>query len=593
MTSGNDNGSVARPDLLIGLKLLWQHGTAARLPLVASALLATVSVVLSLVPVWAIWQGMADLVSTGSASGFAGFALISTASIVIGWLAMAAAMALSHVAAFRLIHALRLSLARHLVRLPLGWLQGRRSGGAKKLVIDEPERLELLLAHGVPEGVSGLATWVAVTGWLFWVDWRMTIATIILVPVAFGLMVVAMARSTAMTGVWQAAAERMNGAIVECLAGMPVIKVFNRTGANGGEVSRAVQDFADAETEMSRQFLPWGAPFYTLIVANICVILPVGVYLVGQGDLDVATLCFFLVLGAAYSQPLLKLFGLMHDMAHISMATTVIAEVLASPEQVDCQDRPVIKDHSLRFDGVRFSYGEREVLKGVSFHARAGAVTALVGASGSGKSTIASLIPRLHDISGGSVTLGGIDLGHMALDQLMGQVTFVFQHSFLFAGSIADNIRMGRPEADDQAVWAAAVAASAHDFIMALPGGYDTVLGEGGSGLSGGERQRIAIARAILKDAPVIILDEATAFADPDCEAAIQQALSALARGKTLLVVAHRLHTIMNADQIVVIDGGRVAEAGRHDELVALGGHYARLWADYTQAQAITLRPVD
>ncbi len=226
----------------------------------------------------------------------------------------------------------------------------------------------------------------------------------------------------------------------------------------------------------------------------------------------------------------------------------------------------------------------------MSFTAKAGEVTALVGPSGSGKSTIASLVPRFWDVREGRVTLGGVDVREIGLEQLMDDVAFVFQNTFLFSETIAANIRFGNPDADLDAVMAAAKAARAHDFIMALPRGYDTPLGEQGKSLSGGERQRLAIARAILKNARVIVLDEATAFADPDNEAAIQEAIGALTAGKTLIVVAHRLHTIRDAGQILVVDGGRLVERGRHDDLVAADGLYARLWRDYTAAQSMTLR---
>ena len=232
------------------------------------------------------------------------------------------------------------------------------------------------------------------------------------------------------------------------------------------------------------------------------------------------------------------------------------------------------------------------MLHRVSFTAPAGSVTALVGPSGAGKSTVASIVARFRDPRSGRVTLGGVDLRDIALDQLMETVAFVFQDSFLFSDTIAANIRFGNPKASDEEVAAAARAARAHDFIMAFPDGYATRLGDRGQLLSGGERQRISIARAILKNAPVIVLDEATAFADPDNEAAIQEAIGALTAGRTLLVVAHRLHTIMSADQILVVDGGRIAEAGRHDDLVDQGGLYARLWRDYTEARDVVLKPV-
>ena len=582
----------AQPDFFSSLKLLLSHGSGVKPTLAASAVLATLAVALELVPVWVVWRLVSDL-ATGQATAvaFTQMALIALGAVVAGYLLLGLAMSLSHLAAFRLIHALRLALARHIARLPMGWFQGRRSGGAKKLIVDEPERMELIIAHGLPEGVSALAAWGAITIWLFVVDWRMALATIALTPISFALIVVAMGRNAAQVGEFQRRSERLNGAVVEYLAGMAVIKVFNRTGAALSETATAVRDYAAIETEMGRQFVPMGAAFYTLVVANVVVILPAGMWMMQAGWIDLPVLCFFVILGANYSQPLLKLFNLFHHMAHISMASTLIAEVLDHPTQPDSGARLDLPDHALAFEDVRFGYGAHEVLHGISFTAPAGGVTALVGPSGSGKSTIANLIPRLYDVTAGRVTLGGVDLREIGMDQLMEQTAFVFQQTFLFSGSIAENIRFGKHDASEAELHAAARAARAHDFIMALPDGYATRLGEGGTSLSGGERQRIAIARAILKDAAVIVLDEATAFADPDSEAAIQEALTELAKGRTLIMVAHRLHTIMGADRIVVMDRGHIAETGRHEDLVAAGGLYARLWADYTEAQAIPLRP--
>lgn len=586
--------TVERPVHFSNLKLLLRHGEGTGAILATSAFLATIAVVLELVPVWVVWRLVTALIEgVANHALFASHALMALAAVVVGHLLMAVAMGLSHVAAFCLIHALRLALARHLAHLPMGWFADRRSGGAKKLIVDEPERMEVLVAHGLPEGVSSVATWFAVTFWLFAVDWRMALASILLTPIAFVLIFIAMGRSGRMVARYQKLSERLNSAIVEYLAGMRVVKIFNRTGEALSDTVLTVKDYAAVETEMGRRFVPLGALFYTLVVANITIILPAGMGMMALGWIDLPTLAFFIILGANYSQSLLKLFNLFHMMAHISMASTLIDTVLETPQQTDTKKRMTLQHHEVAFEDVRFGYSNHDVLHGVSFTARDGAMTALVGPSGSGKSTAASLIPRLYDVRSGRITLGGVDVREMSLEQLMEEIAFVFQDTFLFAGTIADNIRFGKADASETQLHAAARAARAHDFIMCLPEGYDTKLGESGASLSGGERQRIAIARAILKDAPVIVLDEATAFADPDSEAAIQEALSELSRDRTLIVVAHRLHTILNADRIVVLDDGSVAEQGRHEELVARGELYARLWADYTASQAIPLRRVN
>ena len=579
-----------RPDYLASLRLASRFLKGARLKLIAAIAIATVSVASELVPVWAVYRLLEELIAgTVGWPDVVTFAVIALLSVLGGFAAMGVALGLSHVVAFDTIYRLRMAVARHMARLPLGYFAERQSGDAKKLVIDEPEKLETIVAHGLPEGVSSLATWIAVSVWLFVVDWRMALAAIFVTPLSFALIITAMARAGKRANAYQAANQRMNASIVEYLAGMAVVKIFNRTGESFAETSEAVRDYARIETDWARDFIPLGGTFYGLVLSNIVFILPVGLFLLAAGTIDLPTLLFFVILGANYSQPLLKLFNQFHQLAHISMGSMLVAEILNSPPQPDSGRKVSPAGHDVAFDDVRFGYGAHDVLHGVGFTAKAGEVTALVGPSGSGKSTIASLIPRFWDVRAGRVTIGGVDVREIGQDQLMETVAFVFQDTFLFSDTIAANIRFGKPDATDAEVEAAARAARAHDFIAALPNGYGTLLNEQGRVLSGGERQRIAIARAILKDAPVIVLDEATAFADPDNEAAIQEAIEALTVGRTLILVAHRLHTISAADSIVVVDKGDIAETGRHDELLARNGLYARLWADYTVTREIAL----
>ncbi|MCM5552969.1 ABC transporter ATP-binding protein [Pleomorphomonas sp. NRK KF1] len=580
------------PDYLASLKLLGRFLPGSRLAMGGAILLATAAVACELAPVVVVYKVVtAALSGTLGPAYLAGAAGLALLAVVVGYGLMGLAVGLSHVVAFDVLCRLRLALARHLARLPIGWFADRKSGDAKKLIIDEPESMELIFAHGIPEGVSALATWVAVSVWLFLVDWRMALATVAVTPVAFVLISTGMARGARRAADYQRAGARMNASVVEFLAGMAVVKIFNRTGESFAETARAVRAYAEVETAWAEDYLPLGGTFYALVLTNVVVILPVGAFLMAAGSLDLATLVLFVILGANYSQPLMKLFNQFHTLAHISMGSTRIAEALAAEPQADSGRTVALASHDVVFDEVSFGYGKEEVLHRVSFTAPAGSVTALVGPSGAGKSTVASLVARFWDPRSGRVTLGGVDLREIGLSQLMDMVAFVFQDSFLFSDTIAANIRFGNPKASDAEVEAAARAARAHDFIMAFPDGYATRLGDRGQLLSGGERQRIAIARAILKDAPVIVLDEATAFADPDNEAAIQEAIGELTAGRTLLVVAHRLHTIMSADQILVVDGGRIAEAGRHDDLVAKGSLYARLWRDYTEARDVVLKP--
>jgi ATP-binding cassette, subfamily B, bacterial IrtA/YbtP len=579
------------PDYLASLKLLSGHLKAANGKFAGVLLAATVSAFLELVPVWSIYRLVSAVIADeADLSLFLTHAGLSAAAILAGYGLFAFSTILAHIVAFEAIYSLRRDLARHLARLPLGYFSGRSSADAKKLIVDEPERLESVFAHGLPDGVSALSTWIAVSLWLFATDWRMALAAVFVTPLSFLLLGRAMASAGRLAAEYQRIGGRMNVEIADYVAGMPVTKIFNRTGRSLGVAVGAVNEYGRIQAEMTKHYLPLGGPFFTLVLTNIVFILPVGLLLLRAGETDLQTLLFFVIVGANYSQPLLKLFNQFHHLAHLSIGSRLVADLLAVPAQHDAGRHLALDGRDITFEEVSFAYGDRTVLRDISFTARAGEMTALVGLSGSGKSTLASLVPRLHDVTCGRITMGGVDIRDMAIGQLMDMVALVFQDTFLFSDTIDANLRFGRPDATQAEIERAAKAARAHDFILALPEGYATRLGAGGVTLSGGERQRLAIARAILKDAPIVVLDEATAFTDPDNETAIQEAIRSLAAGKTLIVVAHRLHTIMHAPQIVVLSSGRVAERGRHDELLRQQGLYHKLWQSYTETKAIPLR---
>lgn len=576
-------------DYLSSLRLALTHLGPDRWRLALAIALATLSVIGELFPYWVVYRLVdATVAGTATPAMFFGHGLALIVVIPLAYLTFGVATRYSHIAAFGMIRRLRYDLARRLGRLSLGQLSARRSGAYRRLIIDNPEKLELLVAHAIPEGTSALATWLAVTAWLFVVDWRLALAAAALTPVAILFMGLAMWRSSPETHAMMKTHEHMGATLTEYLSGIQVMKMFNRDGDVQAKARASIDQVTRVQSDMGRKYLPFGGTFYGLIHASITIILPIGVWLMVAGQINLPVLLFFIILGANYSVPLVKLFDLLHSFAEISVTGATLQKLANTPPQPDTGTQTP-SGSAVVFDNVDFAYDDTPVLRGVSFAAQAGQVTALVGPSGAGKSTAAMLIPRFYDVTGGRITLGGVDLRDLSMETLMDQIAFVFQDTFLFSDTIAGNIRFGDPDADIDAVHAAARAAQAHDFICALPQGYDTVIGDGATQLSGGERQRIAIARAILKNAPVIVLDEATAFADPDSEAAIQMALAALAKGKTLIVIAHRLHTIRGADQIVVMDQGRVAETGQHDALVARNGVYARLWADYQAARAITL----
>ncbi len=574
--------TTARPDPWASLQLLARFAPGSRLLLAAAIALAMVAVALELGLAWVLYHAAIEVAGgrwTAEAL-WADVAMAATA-VTLGPAAFGGAMALSHHAAYAVIHRLRLAVAAQMARLSPGRFVGRAGGDAKTLVIDEPERLEAIIAHALPEGVAGLVGWLAVTIILLALDWRMAVAAIVTTPLSFLLLHLAMRRGAPRAVDYQAGWGRMNAALSDYMAGIPAMKMFNRTGEHGADAAASIRAFAAVETAWARDYLPLGGWFHALVGANIVVIVPVGLLLLRAGSIDTATLLLFVIIGAGYSRPLLKLFDQFHMLSQIAIGSDLVRRLIDEAPQFDSGRTLPLADHGIRFHDVSFDYGDVPALSGVAFAAAAGRTTALVGASGAGKSSIANLLLRFREPYAGRITIGGVDTRDMGLSQLMDSIAFVSQHSFLFSDTIAANLRLARPDADDAALAAAARAARAHDFITALPQGYATPIGDTGHQLSGGQRQRIAIARAILKDAPIVLLDEPTASLDPENEAAVHAALSELARGKTVLLISHRMNTVIATDHIVMIDRGRVVEQGRHGDLVAAQGRYARMWRDF------------
>ena len=579
-----------------GIKLLVPFARFDRSKYLISAGLAFLATACQLIPFWLIFVAVRDVVDGASSrNDLYRLAIIATASIVLRYALAAASTAVSHWAAFATLERLRMRIGERLGRMPLGHVTSRRSGEVQRVMKDDVEKLEQFLAHAIPDLVSAVGTVVLSTAWLLLVDWRMGLACFAVVAVALPLMGLTIKRSGPKMGPYMAAQARMSGSIVEFIRALPVVRTFNRSGESFGEPSEAIRSAAHYEAEWGREFLPLYTAFLTLLLANVVTVLPVGLWLWNIGHLSTTTLLFFFIVGLGYSAPIITLMELFSSLSHLGISAKQVAGLDGSMELAEVTTRAQLADATIRFDGVDFSHRSsptdpgRQVLFDIAFSASPGTVTALVGPSGAGKTTIARLIPRFWDVDAGSVSIGGVDVRQMPFEQLMEQVAFVFQESFLFNETIADNIRIGRIDATDAQVEAAAQAAQAHEFIARLPLGYQTQIGERGARLSGGEKQRLAIARAIVKDAPIIILDEATAYADPENEAALQDALGALIEGKTLVMIAHRLSTIAGADQILVVDEGRIVERGTHDELLHEQGLYARMWSAFESAENISL----
>ena len=519
-----------------------------------------------------------------------------------GWMALAGIIAnillyflaifSSHMAAFGTLYDLKVLFADHITKIPLGYHLTIGSGRLRKIMDENIESVEGFIAHQFPDFVASITAPIVMVIILFAVDWRFGLASLVGIILAFvaefiGFGSGAMKENMAK---YQRASEEMNNASVEYVRGMSVVKAFNQTASSFKKLQEAISGYTEWVLKFS---LGWQncMPAFTTIINNIyLIIVPVGI-LIGANTSDFTEFAmkfiFYLLFVPAIAGVLNKIMYISESFMQIDGNVARMDEILNIPEMPETAHPRRPKGEDVAFAHVSFTYtenSEEKALEDVSFTAKKGQITAIVGPSGGGKSTIANLISRFWDVSDGKITIGGVDVRDMAQDELMHQVSFVFQDIFLFKQSILDNIRMGNENATEEQVIAAAKAAQCHDFISKLPDGYHTVVGTKGVHLSGGERQRIAIARAIIKDSPIIVLDEATAFSDPENEYLIQKAFEKLMQGKTVIIIAHRLSTIRNADKIIVMEKGHLVETGKHDELVSAGGRYAQMWDHYTEA---------
>jgi permease and ATP-binding protein of yersiniabactin-iron ABC transporter len=516
------------------------------------------------------------------------------ASTVSAFLLRQAAFRHSHYAAFRLEAILRTRLADHIAHLPLGRVQTLGAGQIAKVIHDDVKALHVFVADSTPMVARAYASPLLATLVLLWLDWPLALAALAVPVTGFAILGTIVRNSRETSERYNTAREQVAAAVVEFVQAMPVVRTFDTGSTSFGRYQRALLDYLKVLKDWYAS-VRFSSRFSLAILSTLptlTVLLWVGGWRFAHGTQDFSTWIAALLIGAGLAEAILPMMSLHHLVQKTRISIERIQQILAEPPlpEVPAPGRQPA-DASVVFEHVSFSYEKADIpaLQDVSFTATPGTITALVGPSGAGKSTVARLIPRFWDVDAGRVRVGGTDVRDMTADTLMQQVAFVFQDTFLFATSIADNIRLGCPDASMDDVIAAARAAQAHDFISALPRGYETRAGERGTFLSGGQRQRITIARAILQNRPILVLDEATAFADPENEAALVRALSALMHGKTVLMVAHRLATIQNADQILVFDQGRLAERGRHDDLLQRHGVYARLWQSGQDAGQWTL----
>ena len=566
------------------LSILLSYAGPCRGKMAASVALAVVSVAGGFVPYLGVYQILRLFVERRA--GLEGILLwcgVCLAGYAVKVAGYALSTMLAHVSAYTILEGLRLQAADR-----LGEVDSRPIGAMKSTIVDRIEDVEPPLAHMIPELSSNLLLPLAVVIAMFAIDWRMGLALLVTIPVALVPMAAGMRSYNKNYAAYMAANNHVNSVIVEYVEGIQVVKAFSQGERSYAKFAQAVSSFRDFTLNWFR--CTWASMNLCLSILPTTLLgtLPVGIYLYQTGVLDPAqvTLCLMMALGIV--SPLMRATAFINSMKSMQFAVKDTRELLDLPQLSQAKQEADLDGSGIRFRNVAFSYGGTggaEVLHDLELHIPQGSFTALVGPSGGGKSTIARLAARFWDVTAGSITLGGRDIREMPLKQLSQAISFVTQDNFLFDCSLKENIRLGKPDASDEEVLAAARAAQCEEFLARLDRGWDTPAGEAGRQLSGGERQRIAIARAILKDAPIVILDEATAFTDPENEDKIQSSIMALSKGKTLLVIAHRLSTIQNADQIVVLEKGHIVDQGTQAELLRRCLLYQKLWQAHIGAQ--------
>ena len=567
---------------------------------IVGCVLSGVNALCSIATLVCVWFVLRDLIAAApdwsAVPGVAGYGVAALAFALAGLAIYFAALMCTHIAAFRTATNMRAAALEHLSRAPLGYFDTHATGELRRVIEGATGLTEGVLAHRFPDFVGALAAPVAYLVVMFAIDWVMGLLCLVPIIVSAACMLWMMAgggddeNTSMMTFMknYQDALDRMNKGAVEYVRGIPVVKVFQQTVRSFSTFRESIRAYREFASAYVRLCTPPQVAQLVAINGTFAMLVPAGILIArNTGDFPafLSDFLFYVVFSALTTMMMTKVMYASQALTEAQDAVMRIERILDAPVMADADpvQAAVPADDSIEFDHVTFSYpgADAPALSDVNLRVPAGATVALVGPSGGGKTTAASLVPRFWDPCEGAVRIGGVDVRNIPLSDLMDRVAFVFQNDRLFKRSLADNIRAARPDATQSEVEAAARAAQCDDIIAKFPDGLDTVVGARGVYLSGGERQRIALARAILKDAPIVVLDEATAFADPENEALIQKALATLARGKTVLMIAHRLTTVMDADAICVLDEGRVAEQGTHAELAKAGGLYARMWDDY------------
>ena len=553
--------------------------------LVGGVLFVSLGMLLSICPILVIYKVIKSLFLYGKLEqSTIQFCIYGLAAVVLSYCLTYIGGILCHKFSYVLIANLKKKILFHIRNLPLGFFTGDNKSKIRQVLGSDMNQIEGYFSHQLPNLISTLALILAMIIVMLKINLILGLTTLLIIFVGLGIQIEIMAKIIKSGGLEEnfAILDQINSATTEYVKGMPEVKIFGTGAKSFKTFSKSVGEYRDFTSSMTSMIRPGFVSFRMFILSVATFIVPVGILLMSRNNnLDFATVfIFYLILAPAISVPALKLRDFAEGMNLLNEVVLRIYEIIDQKELAIENSEEEIKGHDLEFENVSFSYGDEEVLKNISFCAKQGEVTALVGYSGAGKSTIGTLIPRFYDPSEGSIKIGGVNIKNIPMNALMERIAFVFQDSDLITDTVFNNVAMAKTGSTKEDVIKACKKARCHDFIVKLPDGYDAVLGKG-TYLSGGEKQRIAVARAILKDAPILVLDEATSFADSENEYLMQEALSELVKDKTVIMIAHRLNTIENANQILVISDGKIAERGKHEDLIVADGIYKRLFDIY------------
>lgn len=555
----------------------------------ASVIFAIIGVGLGVIPYFSVASIINNLVEKNTGiSNYVPYILAVLVGFLGSILFHEISTIMSHNLAYRIIEDRRKLLADKLSRISMGEVEKKSSGQWSQFMVETLDKMEKPIAHVIPEVIANILIPIVLVVIIFILDWRIGIANLLTVPLGFLFSMLMMRDYEKKSKRYQDAFKAMNTTMVEYVNGIKVIKAFNKSASSFGK-------FKETVNENKRAMLDWYLSVcfsmtagMETIPATMIFVLPTSLYLFMKGSIEIGVLVMCILLSYASYKPLIKAMSHMETIANIKVILGEIKTVMEIPDLERGTEIKSVGSHDLEFKNVTFAYdGSNDVLNGISFKAAENQLTAIVGDSGGGKSTIAKLIAGFWNVGSGEILIGKNNINDMPLKQNMELVTYVSQENFLFNKTVLENLKMAKEDATMDEIQKACEKASCHDFIMSLPNGYETVVGEGGANLSGGEKQRIAIARSFLKNSPIVLLDEATAYSDPDNEAVIQESIGNLIKNKTVIMIAHRLSTIVNANKIVVVDRGKIIEQGNHKELLELNGKYKDMWDVYTESKEI------